>query len=739
MQTPRYQAAVDLSNDNMSQALIARMVGAGKRVLDVGCATGYIAEVLRELGCSVSGIEYDADTGEQARPYLDKLVIGDVERVDLVAEFGAGCFDVVIYGDVLEHLVDPVAVLVKTRDLLARGGAVVASIPNVAHGAVRLSLLAGEFAYRETGLLDNTHLRFFTAATVGSLFRDAGYTPVELRRTRIGVFETEIGVRAGDFPPAVVDLVLDDPEATTYQFVVAAVPGQHRERYVAVQAAEEQRLAEHLRSRAASKRERGVTTPGFSLAPGVATVPGTAPALPCRLGIAAALDADRFRDALLVRLTVAELCRRLPAASVRLFSPYGTERSIRVDPGAAAEALGWFGATRARELAGQLDALVVTGTVPTDPAAAAALYAANLRPDAPALFLSAGLAAAGPAAPPTVWSAVELTAAPVEPLSVQYAGFLGSQAGVPDTGEAIQVLPDPGILAPRLFEPAILQRRLSYLRVIGQYPQSGPVLLVHGDGRLVEHTAAVAAVLDRLQERHPTLGVVVAEFDPPRGDGAFLNALTAHLLRSPRVLTIDAGLDDLVAVLAAADAVVSSAATVLAVARAYGGRTVALDLLDDPSLGDCQPAATSIDVLAERLDDLGELLELPSTRRRRPASLAVDQGRLDDHFDRVARIVADAAAGRGLRPGWGVEVQPAEDLARRVAGLERARAAMRTRANAERSAMADALAASTEPVIDHYPELIRVRAELAALRNSRTLRVVRPARAVYARLRGHRL
>ena len=89
------------------------------------------------------------------------MIVGDVEQLDLDAALEGQRFDFVLLLDVLEHLRDPLAVLERLRDRVAPGGRVIASIPNVTHGAVRLSLMSGAFTYTETGLLDRTHLRFF--------------------------------------------------------------------------------------------------------------------------------------------------------------------------------------------------------------------------------------------------------------------------------------------------------------------------------------------------------------------------------------------------------------------------------------------------------------------------------------------------------------------------------------------------------------------------------------------------
>lgn len=224
MDGPRYDTDIDLSNRNNSHTLMVELVGGTKRVLDVGCATGYLAQALADRGCTVSGVEFDAEAAEEARPYLEQLVVGDLETMDMSEAFGDERFDVIVFGDVLEHLRDPLAALRKAKALLADRGSVVASIPNIAHGSVRLALLAGRFDYQDLGLLDSTHVRFFTRSSVEDLFREAGMVPIDVRRTTAGFFDTPVPVREDEFPPEVVDAVRADPESATYQFVLRAVP-----------------------------------------------------------------------------------------------------------------------------------------------------------------------------------------------------------------------------------------------------------------------------------------------------------------------------------------------------------------------------------------------------------------------------------------------------------------------------------------------------------------------------------
>jgi 2-polyprenyl-3-methyl-5-hydroxy-6-metoxy-1,4-benzoquinol methylase len=203
---------------------MVELVGSNKRVLDVGCDTGYLGEQLIALGNRVSGVEYNPVSAAAAADRLDRVVVADLETADLVAEFGPGSFDVVVYGDVLEHLRDPLPVLRQGRRLLAPGGSVVISTPNIAHGDIRLALLSGRFTYTKLGILDETHTRFFTRDSLVTFLADAGLVLVDLRRTRAPLFSTEQGLVREDHPSELVARLEDDIEATTYQFVVRAAP-----------------------------------------------------------------------------------------------------------------------------------------------------------------------------------------------------------------------------------------------------------------------------------------------------------------------------------------------------------------------------------------------------------------------------------------------------------------------------------------------------------------------------------
>jgi 2-polyprenyl-3-methyl-5-hydroxy-6-metoxy-1,4-benzoquinol methylase len=220
-----YDVEFDASNVNDARVAAVGFVGSSKRVLEFGCSTGRVTEVLAAQGCRITGVEIDSEAAERARQFADEVFVIDidVDLDDLAAKVSEERWEVALFGDVLEHLRDPLQTLRITRRLLDPHGMVVVSVPNVAHIDVRLTLLHGDFPYGPYGLLDRTHLRFFTLESLNRLMADSGFVIVDLKRMIIPAFATELNVRPSDFPPAVVEEILPDPEAEVYQYVVRAV------------------------------------------------------------------------------------------------------------------------------------------------------------------------------------------------------------------------------------------------------------------------------------------------------------------------------------------------------------------------------------------------------------------------------------------------------------------------------------------------------------------------------------
>jgi len=163
--------------EGCNQWLLRAVPEESERILEVGCGAGRLGAALKELrpGRVVFGIERESGPAAEAGRSLDGVFCIDVEHES--PALPPASLDCILYGDVLEHLHNPGAVLERHRALLRPNGVVVCSIPNLQHHSVVSQLLRGDFQYQDRGLLDETHLRFFTFATALKLLLDAGYAP----------------------------------------------------------------------------------------------------------------------------------------------------------------------------------------------------------------------------------------------------------------------------------------------------------------------------------------------------------------------------------------------------------------------------------------------------------------------------------------------------------------------------------------------------------------------------------
>lgn len=160
---------------------MAAFVPAGARtLLDVGCGSaGFAGHLKTQRELQVTGIELHPQAAETARGRIDRVLCATVE--DALPQLQGQQFDCIVLNDVLEHLVDPWGLLAQLRPLLAPGGAVVASIPNVRYLPVLKDyLLRGQWRYQAEGVLDRTHLRFFTHHGMRALFEGAGFEVLKL-------------------------------------------------------------------------------------------------------------------------------------------------------------------------------------------------------------------------------------------------------------------------------------------------------------------------------------------------------------------------------------------------------------------------------------------------------------------------------------------------------------------------------------------------------------------------------
>ncbi|MFH1485419.1 MAG: glycosyltransferase [Chloroflexota bacterium] len=200
-----------------------------RRVLDVGCAAGAMGKALKERGVeTVVGVEINAEVAEVAATRLDQVIVGDIDNIEL--PFDDGYFDCIVLADVLEHMRDPWSVVGKLVPLLAEDGCLVCSVPNIRNLDLIHSLVQGNWTYTSSGLLDRTHLRFFTFREFRKLLLDGGLSVTELvyakdprlpfsRNEASGDSKVSLNYGAmtiSDLSPTALD------ELTTYQFLVVA-------------------------------------------------------------------------------------------------------------------------------------------------------------------------------------------------------------------------------------------------------------------------------------------------------------------------------------------------------------------------------------------------------------------------------------------------------------------------------------------------------------------------------------
>lgn len=206
-------------------ARVVRMVGKRKRVLEVGAGPGSITRVLKEYGhCQVTGLELDESAIEKLQAYCDKVYradLNDPSWPELLA--GEAPFEVIVAADVLEHVYDPLAVLSAMAGIAGKEGEIVVSLPHAGHNALIACLLDGDFQYRDWGLLDRTHIRFFGLKNMQQLFNDAGLKIVEAQFVIVPPEDTELAERWRSLPVETKRVLRQRRHGAVYQVVMRAV------------------------------------------------------------------------------------------------------------------------------------------------------------------------------------------------------------------------------------------------------------------------------------------------------------------------------------------------------------------------------------------------------------------------------------------------------------------------------------------------------------------------------------
>jgi 2-polyprenyl-3-methyl-5-hydroxy-6-metoxy-1,4-benzoquinol methylase len=221
---PRHKYDYAVRPDS-APARVIRMVGAGRRVLELGAGPGSITRHLHASGCRVTALELDEEALCLVAPFCEQAHqcnLNDPDWPALLAD--ADKFDVIVAADIFEHLYDPGSALRRTLPLLAANGSLVVSLPHIGHNGIVACLLNSDFDYRQWGLLDSTHIRFFGLQNIQWLFADAGYKIVEAEFVVRSPEQTEFAYQWHKLSATVRAALAGSRHGNLYQVVIRAVP-----------------------------------------------------------------------------------------------------------------------------------------------------------------------------------------------------------------------------------------------------------------------------------------------------------------------------------------------------------------------------------------------------------------------------------------------------------------------------------------------------------------------------------
>ncbi len=159
----------------LEHQIVLGYIGKNKRVLEIGCHTGYFSYWIKKSNNLVIGIDIYEPAIEKATPFLNKGIVGNIENDEVWDILANEKFDVIVFMHVLEHLVDPQKVLERAKRILSEEGSIVIALPNISNLHSRVNILKGDFTYTPSGLMDVTHLRFFNYVTAVKMINNSGY------------------------------------------------------------------------------------------------------------------------------------------------------------------------------------------------------------------------------------------------------------------------------------------------------------------------------------------------------------------------------------------------------------------------------------------------------------------------------------------------------------------------------------------------------------------------------------
>jgi radical SAM superfamily enzyme YgiQ (UPF0313 family) len=217
-----YYAHIDLSNKNNAHTLMIDKVKDGSCVLECGSSGGHMTRILAQKKCCVDCIEIDKTVAHMAYQFARNVYVADLEDTNFLKTLKNAGYDFITCGDILEHLSTPVNCLLQLKEKLKPGGKIIASIPNVAHGSVRLKLLKGRFEYENNGLLDRSHLKFFDFYSIVELFNDAKLLIESLDAVRIPLEHPIANIDLSEYEDSIVEKIKQDNTSDVFQYVICA-------------------------------------------------------------------------------------------------------------------------------------------------------------------------------------------------------------------------------------------------------------------------------------------------------------------------------------------------------------------------------------------------------------------------------------------------------------------------------------------------------------------------------------
>lgn len=221
----KYDFALDMNTDN-SNSLILRNIKPNTKVLEIGPAHGRMTKYLKEqLNCDVYIVEYDKDAGDVAKQYATMSWIGpefgNIERLHWFKDLQDSkvLFDYIIFADVLEHLKTPMETLKLVTQLLKDDGSILISIPNIGYNGLLIDLLQDKFQYRDSGILDRTHLTFFTYNSLRDFVASASLTVVKEHNVINTIGNSEFANSYNQVPKEVGEYIKKRKYGEVYQFI----------------------------------------------------------------------------------------------------------------------------------------------------------------------------------------------------------------------------------------------------------------------------------------------------------------------------------------------------------------------------------------------------------------------------------------------------------------------------------------------------------------------------------------